>query len=201
MKTENQWIGNVFFFPVFLRRRCISQSPAKQPNNTNSFQFSPFLDLPRPPFFLSIFYFSLLSLGPTPPLLVAIWMVEDRRRSCRGWWRVGGLRSCWWQRWLALLLSSVGSTGGGRSVNRWVLVWQLLWPRQKEKNFGRRLDFQREGFGRWLRESRFSCLGERPFGREPAEERGKSVCRGGRSVWLREAALVFGEVEMGALVL
>jgi hypothetical protein len=37
MKTENQWIGNVFFFPVFLRRRCISQSPAKQPNNTNSF--------------------------------------------------------------------------------------------------------------------------------------------------------------------
>jgi hypothetical protein len=64
-------------------------------------------------------------------------------------------------------------------VNRWVLVWQLLWPRQKEKNFGRRLDFQREGFGRWLRESRFSCLGERPFGREPAEERGRSVCRGG----------------------
>jgi len=24
-----------------------------------------------------------------PPLLVAVWMVEDQRRSCRGWWRVG----------------------------------------------------------------------------------------------------------------
>jgi hypothetical protein len=63
----------------------------------------------------------------------------------------------------------------------------------KGKNFGRRLGFQREGFGRWLRESRFSCLGERPFGREPAEGRGRSVCRGGRSVWLGE-----GENQRGA---
>ncbi|XP_061961147.1 uncharacterized protein LOC133681948 [Populus nigra] len=34
-------------------------------------------------------------------------------RNCRGWWRVGGVRSCWWQRWLALLLSSAAAALGG----------------------------------------------------------------------------------------
>jgi len=33
------------------------------------------------------------------------------------------------------------------AVNQWVLVYQLLWPRERE-NFGRRLGFQREGSSR-----------------------------------------------------
>jgi len=131
--------------------------------------------------------------------------------------KLSGLVAC---RWSSILL--VAAVVGLAAVVRGVYWWRpvcepvgvglaaALATAKRKKNFGRRLDFQREGFSRWLRESRFSCLGERPFGREPAEERGRSVCTGGRSVWLRvrgwgflllgnwgewarEAALVFGE--------
>jgi hypothetical protein len=101
------------------------------------------------------------------------------------------------RRWSSLLLvvAVVGLAAVVRGVCWWRpvcepvgVVLAAALAKGKKKNIGRRLGFQREGFRRWLRESRFSCLGERPFGRELAEGRGRSVCRGGWSVWLRVRA-------------